>query len=96
MEAELEASHSISRLAGECGHSSSRFARAFKETTGPAPHQWLTRRRVQRARELLAQITMELTDIALACGFADQSHFSHVFARTEKQSPGRWQRQRAS
>jgi transcriptional regulator GlxA family with amidase domain len=93
MEADLGESHSISCLAGECGLSSSHFARAFKETTGLAPHQWLTRRRVQRARELLAQSTMELTDIALACGFVDQSHFSRVFARTEKQSPGRWRRQ---
>ena len=96
MAAELETNHSIGRLAGECGLSSSHFARAFKETTGLAPHQWLTRRRVQRARELLAQTTMELTDIALACGFVDQSHFSRVFARTEKQSPGRWRRQLAS
>ena len=96
MEAELEASHSISRLADECGLSSSHFARGFKETTGLAPHQWLTRRRVQRARELLSQTTMELTDIALACGFVDQSHFSCIFARTEKQSPGRWRRQLAS
>ena len=96
MEAELGENHSISRLAGDCGLSSSQFARAFKETTGLAPHQWLTRRRVQRARELLAQTTMELTDIALACGFVDQSHFSRVFARTEKQSPGRWRRQLAS
>jgi transcriptional regulator GlxA family with amidase domain len=96
MEAELETNHSISRLAGDCGLSSSHFARAFKETTGLAPHQWLTRRRVQHARELLAQTTMDLTDIALACGFVDQSHFSRIFARIEKQSPGRWRRQRAA
>lgn len=71
-------------------------ARAFKETTVLAPHRWLTRRHVQRARELLAQTTMELADIALACGSVDQSHFSRVFARTEKQSPDRWRRQLAS
>ena len=93
MEADLGESHSISRLAADCGLSSSHFARAFKETTGLAPHQWLSRRRVQRARELLAQTTMELTDIALTCGFVDQSHFSRVFSRMEKLSPGRWRRQ---
>jgi AraC-like DNA-binding protein len=32
--------------------------------------------------------TMELADVALACGFVDQSHFSRVFASIEKMSPG--------
>ena len=96
VQAELAADHTISRLAMECGLSSSHFARAFKETTGIPPHQWLTHRRVERARTLMARTTMELTDIALACGFVDQSHFSRVFARVEKQSPGRWRRQRAA
>ena len=93
MQAELDANHSIVRLATECGLSSSHFARAFRETTGLAPHQWLTRKRVERARELLAQTTMELSEIALVCGFVDQSHFSRIFARMEKRSPGRWRRQ---
>ena len=96
VEAAPDANHTISRLAHECGLSSSHFARAFKESTGLAPHQWLTQKRVERARTLLAQTKMELTDIALACGFVDQSHFSRVFARIEKQSPGRWRRQLAS
>ncbi len=93
MQSELNANHSISRLAGECGLSSSHFARAFKDATGLAPHQWLMRRRIERARELLAQSPMELADIALACGFVDQSHFSRVFASIEKMSPGKWRRQ---
>jgi AraC family transcriptional regulator len=95
MLSELNANHSISRLASECGLSTSHFARAFKEATGLAPHQWLMRRRVERARELLAQSSMELADIALACGFVDQSHFSRVFVSVEKLSPGRWRRQLA-
>jgi AraC family transcriptional regulator len=96
MEAELDADHTIGRLADECGLFSSQFARAFKQATGPAPHQWLTHRRVERARELLARTSMELADIALACGFVDQSHLSRVFTRIEKLSPGRWRRARAS
>ena len=40
----------------------------------------------------MKQTEMDLTEIALACGFVDQSHFSRVFARFEKQSPGRWRR----
>ena len=42
------------------------------------------------------QTRMELADIACACGFVDQSHFSRIFARVEKQSPGRWRRRLAS
>jgi AraC family transcriptional regulator len=86
------ASHTISMLAQECNLSSSPFARAFKETTGLAPHQWLTRKRIEHACRMLAQTSMELSEIALACGFVDQSHFSRVFARQEKRSPGKWRR----
>jgi AraC family transcriptional regulator len=92
VEANPGANHTISMLAQGCDLSSSHFARAFKETTGLAPHQWLTRQRIEHARRLLAQTSMELSEIALACGFVDQSHFSRVFARQEKRSPGRWRR----
>ena len=93
MRSDLEVNHSISRLASECSLSSRHFARAFKETTGLAPHQWIMRRRVERSRELMAQTEMQLAEIALACGFVDQSHFSRVFTQIEKQSPARWRRQ---
>jgi AraC family transcriptional regulator len=92
VEANPGANHTISMLAQECNLSSSYFARAFKETTGLAPHQWLTRKRIEHACRMLAQTSMELSEIALACGFADQSHFSRVFARQEKRSPGKWRR----
>jgi AraC family transcriptional regulator len=95
VEANPGANHTIGALAQECDLSSSHFARAFKETTGLAPHQWLTRQRIEHARRLLAQTSMELSEIALACGFVDQSHFSRVFARQEKHSPGRWRRRLA-
>jgi AraC family transcriptional regulator len=95
VEADPGANYTISMLAQECDLSSSHFARAFKETTGLAPHQWLTRQRIEHARRLLAQTSMELSEIALACGFVDQSHFSRVFARQEKRSPGRWRRRLA-
>jgi AraC family transcriptional regulator len=92
VEANPGVNHTISVLARECSLSSSYFARAFKETTGLAPHQWLTRKRIEHARRLLAQTSMELSEIALACGFVDQSHFSRVFAHQEKRSPGKWRK----
>ncbi len=53
IDANLDADPSISQLAGECGLSAGYFARAFKQSAGLAPHQWLTRRRLDKARELL-------------------------------------------
>ena len=94
--AKLGNSISVSELAIECKLSSSHFSRAFKQTTGMTPHSWLTRMRVEQAKELLRETDIDLVDIALACGFADQSHFSRVFLRAEGQTPGRWRRNRAS
>jgi AraC family transcriptional regulator len=94
--AKLSDSISVSELATECRLSSSHFSRAFKQTTGMPPHSWLMRMRVERAKELLQETNIELVDVALACGFADQSHFSRVFCKAEGQTPGRWRRNRAS
>jgi AraC family transcriptional regulator len=90
--ANLEGDPSISQVAHECGLSSSYFARAFKEATGIPPYRWLTRQRVERAKELLRDPDLKLVDIAQACGFVDQSHFTRVFSRSEGYSPGRWRR----
>jgi AraC family transcriptional regulator len=83
---------SIAEIAHECGLSSGYFARAFKRSTGVPPCQWLTKMRVERAKELLKDPRCELADIALHCGFVDQSHFTRVFSRSEGYSPGRWRR----
>jgi AraC-like DNA-binding protein len=95
--AHLNDDPSIAELARECGLSSGYFSRAFRLTTGVTPHQWLIRRRVERARQLLLGNGLGLADIALVCGFVDQSHFTRVFAKLEGDSPGRWrQRHRKS
>src|SRR5580658_2466804 len=67
---------SIAEIAHECGLSSSYFARAFKRSTGVPPYKWLTKMRVERAKELLKDPRCELADIAQICGFVDQSHFT--------------------
>jgi AraC family transcriptional regulator len=83
---------SISEVAKECGLSTSYFVRAFKQATGVPPYRWLTKQRVERAKELLQDPGRELADIAQLCGFVDQSHFTRVFSRSEGYSPGRWRR----
>lgn len=92
--AHLNEDPSVADLAKQCGVSISHFARAFKQTTGMAPHQWLTKQRVERAKALLSIGSLELAEIAEACGFTDQSHFTRVFSRCERMTPGRWRRRR--
>ena len=77
-------------LAALCRLSASRFAHAFKASIGVAPHRWLLQRRIERAKSLLKDSGEPLADIALRCGFADQSHFTRVFKRREGASPGVW------
>jgi len=59
--------------------SASYFVRAFKQATGLPPHRWLTKQRVERAKELLRDPSQGLFDIAQLFGFVDQSHFTRVF-----------------
>jgi AraC-like DNA-binding protein len=90
--ANLAGDPSIAEVANECELSASYFARAFKQATGVSPHRWLTKQRVERAKELLRDPGRELAEIAQTCGFVDQSHFTRVFSRSEGSSPGRWRR----
>ena len=94
IEARLADDPSISDLASECKVSASHFARAFRQASGMPPHRWLMKRRVERAKRLLLEGEQELAQIALACGFVDQSHLTRVFAQFEGQSPGKWRRLR--
>jgi AraC-like DNA-binding protein len=92
IEGNLDGDPSIADVAAECGLSSSYFAKAFKQTTGVPPHAWLSMKRIERAKQLLSGTKLELAEIALACGFVDQSHFSRTFLSSEGCSPGRWRR----
>jgi AraC-like DNA-binding protein len=92
MVASLDEDISLSRLATECGLSVRHFARAFRQSTGLSPHRWLIECRIERAKELLLDRRLSLTEIALICGFADQSHFTRAFTATVGISPGAWHR----
>ncbi|MDK1373306.1 MULTISPECIES: AraC family transcriptional regulator [unclassified Sinorhizobium] len=90
--AHLDGDIALEELAHECGLSRSHFARAFKETTGAPPHRWLLARRIERAQDLLLNTSLSITEIANSCGFADQSHFTRVFAKMVETGPGEWRR----
>ncbi|WP_158502363.1 AraC family transcriptional regulator [Vitiosangium sp. GDMCC 1.1324] len=92
LDANLNGNIPLSFLALQCGLSVRHFTRAFRQSTGVPPHRYLLKRRVERAQQLLKDPDLSLSDIALACGFADQSHFTRVFSASVSMSPGAWRR----
>jgi AraC family transcriptional regulator len=76
--ANLDGGVGMKELARECGLSIRHFSRAFRQSTGVAPHQWLLQRRLDAARQLLRDRRLSPCEVALACGFSDQSHFTRV------------------
>lgn len=88
----LDGDVSIGEVAAVCGLSRSHFTRAFRDSTGLSPHQWLTVQRMALACGLLQVQGQALADIAAACGFVDQSHFTRVFAKAMGRTPGAWRR----
>jgi AraC-like DNA-binding protein len=80
----------IGVVARRCGISRGHFIAAFASSVGMAPYQWLIHMRVERASELLLGSDLALAEVALICGFYDQSHFSRAFVRWMGLSPGRW------
>jgi AraC family transcriptional regulator len=92
IDANLNGDISVTQLADACGLSGHHFSRAFRRSTGKAPHQWLLQRRIDKAKQLLRQSKLPLSEVAVVCGFAHQSHFTGVFTRLVGASPGQWRR----
>jgi AraC family transcriptional regulator len=92
IEANLGSKIEVGELADRVTLSRSHFSRAFKKTLGIPPMAYVAMRRVERARVMLTSTGEELAAIALACGFADQSHLSRSFRRIVGMSPGSWRR----
>lgn len=88
----LEGDVSIADVAEACNLSRGYFIRAFRESTGMTPFQWLLDQRIDRARQLIRTSSAPLAEIAVACGFADQSHFTRVFSALVGTTPGTWRR----
>jgi AraC family transcriptional regulator len=77
----------LAELAQVVGMSTFHFAREFKRTTGTAPHQYLMKFRVERAKALLAESEMPLVEVGFRSGFSHQSHFSRLFRRLTGTTP---------
>jgi AraC family transcriptional regulator len=81
---------SLSDLAAVAGLSRMHFAAQFRTAMNLRPHEYLLRRRIERAKELLHQSTMTIVEISLTVGFQTQAHFTTVFKRFVGDTPHRW------
>jgi AraC family transcriptional regulator len=73
--------------------STSYFSRAFKLSFKMSPHAYVIAARLARARKLMLTSEEQMSQIAVACGFADQAHFSRTFRGQVGCAPGLWRRQ---
>lgn len=76
--------------------SDSHFCRAFKVSVGMSPYEYITRRRVELARTMMKTTSAPLSQVALECGWQDQSSFCRTFRRVLGLSPNAWRRATAS
>ena len=82
----------LRELAQLVGLSRFHFCTAFRLATGQTPHEWLVRLRIGRARELLADPSLRITDIALTAGYGTPSAFSASFRRIVRATPTEYRR----
>lgn len=86
---------SLHELAAASGLSRFHFSRLFKRQTGVSPAKYVERVRIEQAKALIVGARMSLADVALAVGFADQSHFVRRFRVHEGRTPGAFARAQA-
>jgi AraC-like DNA-binding protein len=91
IEQDLDRPLTLADLAVEAGLGVRQFCRAFRATTGASPHQYVLERRIERAQKLIASGGM-LAEVALQCGFADQSQLTRSFSRRVGLTPAAYRR----
>jgi AraC-like DNA-binding protein len=87
IDAHLHEPLEVERIAEYAGLSPSRFRAVFGRWMGIAPHQYITQRRIDQARQLLSGDERSIKQIARQCGFADEFHFSKAFRRIDGLPP---------
>lgn len=95
IEEHLGSSLRVVELAGLVGLSASHFSRAFKQSFGQAPMNYVSLQRVRLAQHLLLTTDESMCQISLACGMCDQAHLTRVFRRIVGDSPLAWRRRHA-
>lgn len=92
IEANLDRPIRLSDLADVAGLSVFHFVHVFKLATGSTPYHYLCARRIAYSCRLLAEDRLDIVEIAGACGFSSQSHFTSAFTKAMGISPGRYRR----
>lgn len=92
IERNLPTDLSVVDLSGLVGYSPDHFTRVFRKTFGVTPHQYITQRRLEKAKSMLRDRNQTITTVALACGFSSQSHLNVVFKRLTGVTPGAYRR----
>ena len=92
MLADLSADIDLATLAAESGYSRAHFLRTFRAATGQTPHRYLLDLRLDRARELIANKSMPLIDIAADCGFSSHGHLTTAFRSRFGVAPSAYRR----
>lgn len=82
----------LGAIAGAAGYSRYHFARAFRAAYGETPGRYLSRRRVERAQELLRSVNLTVTEVCFLVGFNSLGSFSSRFTELVGVSPLRYQR----
>src|SRR5579862_7922082 len=77
----------LDRLAGVAGVSRFHFARSFEASYGETPIRYLTRRRIERAQDLLRSANLTVTEVCMLVGFASLGSFSSRFSQIVGESP---------
>ncbi|MGO9933646.1 MAG: helix-turn-helix domain-containing protein [Steroidobacteraceae bacterium] len=83
----------LANLAAAAGLSRMYFARQFRAATGIRPHDYVLRKRIERAQQMLAEKPAALVDIAMSVGFQTQAHFTTVFKKFVGNTPCQWRRE---
>ena len=92
IDASLESKIRLQDCAIQARLSVSHFSHAFKATFGMTVCHYIRRRRIERAQQLMLLSKEPLSQIALACGFADQAHYCRVFRGVVGLRPSEWRR----
>jgi AraC-like DNA-binding protein len=86
----------IATLAADAGYSPGQFIRAFRSVYGETPGRYRTRRRVERASELLRSVNLTVTEICMLVGFTSVGTFSRRFTELMGRSPTAYRKAAAS